>query len=239
MIGAHRENFMRERLTYGRGPRLIAALFLAILVVATVVAIARPGASGGRGSQRTAGAEFAGIPQHGTLLGDPHAPAKLVEFADLQCPFCAQYARDALPGLLRDWVRPGRLRLDLRLLSFIGPDSRPAAQIAGAAALQDRLWQFSELFLLSQGTENSGYVTPAFLRAIGTATPGLNVQRALDTRGSDSVTAQLRRVRRSAEQLQVSSTPSFFLLRPGRAPAALHPSSLTTQAVASAIEAAL
>lgn len=239
MIGAHRENFMRERLTYGRGPRLIAALFLAILVVATVVAIARPGASGGRGGQRTAGAEFAGIPQHGTLLGDPHAPATLVEFADLQCPFCAQYARDALPGLLRDWVRPGRLRLDLRLLSLIGPDSRSAAQMAGAAALQDRLWQYSELFLLSQGTENSGYVTPAFLRAIATATPGLNVQRALDTRGSDSVTAQLRRARRSADQLHVSSTPSFFLLRPGRAPAPLHPSSLTTQAVSSAIEAAL
>jgi protein-disulfide isomerase len=239
MIGAHRENFMRERLTYGRGPRLIAALFLAILIVATVVAIARPGASGSRGSQRTAGAEFAGIPQHSTLLGDPHAPATLVEFADLQCPFCAQYARDALPGLLRDWVRPGRLRLDLRLLSFIGPDSRPAARMAGAAALQDRLWQFSELFLLSQGTENSGYVTPAFLRAIATATRGLNVQRALDTRGSDSVTAQLRRTQRSADQLDVSSTPSFFLLRPGHAPAPVHPSSLTTQAVSSAIEAAL
>jgi protein-disulfide isomerase len=214
-------------------------LFLAILVVGTVVAIARPGASGSPGSQRTAGAEFAGIPQNGTLLGDPHAPATLVEFADLQCPFCAQYARDALPGLLRDWVRPGRLRLDLRLLSFIGSDSKSAARMAGAAALQDRIWQFSELFFLSQGTENSGYVTPAFLRAIATATRGLNVQRALDTRGSDSVTAQLRRTHQSADQLHVSSTPSFFLLRPGRAPAPLHPSSLTTQAVSSAIESAL
>ena len=35
---------MRARLTYGRGPRLIAALFLAILIVGTVLAIARPGA---------------------------------------------------------------------------------------------------------------------------------------------------------------------------------------------------
>ena len=230
---------MRARLTYGRGPRLVAAFFLAILVVATVLVIARPGAHGSRGSQRTAGLEFAGIPQHGTLLGDPHAPATLVEFADLQCPFCAQYARDALPGLLRDWVRPGRVRLDLRLLSFIGPDSKSAARMAGAAALQDRVWQFSELFFLSQGTENSGYVTPAFLRAIATATRGLNVQRALDARGSDTVTAQLRRANQSADQLHVSATPSFFLLRPGRAPAPLHPSSLTTQAVSSAIESAL
>ncbi len=231
---------MRGRLTYGRGPRLIAALFLAILVVATVLAIARPGARGNsQGSQSTVGAELAGIPQKGTLLGDPHAPATLVEFADLQCPFCAQYARDALPGLLRDWVRPGRVRLDLRLVSFIGPDSERAARTAGAAALQDRLWQFSELFFLNQGAENSGYVTPAFLRAIASATGGLNVQRTLDASGSDSVTAQLSRAHQSADQLHVSSTPSFFLLRPGHAPVPLHPSALTTQAVSSAIEAAL
>jgi protein-disulfide isomerase len=230
---------MRARLTYGRGPRLIAALFLAILIVATVLAIARPGARGGQGSQRTAGAAFAGIPEHGTLLGHPRAPATLLEFADLQCPFCAEYARDALPGLLRDWVRPGRLRLDLRLVAFIGPDSTRAARTAGAAALQDRLWQFSELFYLNQGTENSGYVTESFLRAIATPTPGLDVQRTLDARGSEPVQAQLARAQQSAEKLHVSSTPSFFLLRPGRAPAPLHPSSVTMQAVSSAIEAAL
>jgi hypothetical protein len=39
---------MRGRLTYGRGPRLIAALFLAILVVVTTLAIAHPGAGGSR-----------------------------------------------------------------------------------------------------------------------------------------------------------------------------------------------
>ena len=231
---------MRARLTYGRGPRLIAALFLAILVVATVLAIARPGSSGSvRGGQSAVLTGFGGIHQNGTLLGDPHAPATLVEFADLQCPFCAQYARDALPGLLREWVRPGRLRLDLRLLSFIGPDSERAARLANAAALQDRLWQFSELFYLDQGPENSGYVTPEFLRVIAALTPGLDVRRALDARGSASVTAQLTRAQRNAARLHVSSTPSFFLVRPVRPPVALRPSDLTTQALSSAIEGAL
>ena len=240
MVRAHREDKMRGRLTYGRGPRLIATLFLAILIAATVLAIAHPGARGS--SQRslsTLDAEFAGIRQNGTFLGDSHAPATLVEFADLQCPFCAQYARDALPGLLRNWVRPGRLRLDLQLLSFIGPGSRAGARLAGAAALQDRLWQFSELFFLSQGTENSGYVTPAFLSVIGDVTPGLDVQRALAARGSAAVTAQLARAQRSAVRLHVRSTPSFFLMRPGRTPLQLRPPTLTTKGLSSAIEAAL
>ena len=66
---------MRARLTYGCGPRLIAAFFLADLIVATVLAITHPGAGrSSQGSQRQVGAEFAGIPQKGTLLGDPAAP---------------------------------------------------------------------------------------------------------------------------------------------------------------------
>ena len=231
---------MRSRLTYGRGPRLVAMLFLAILVLATVLAIAHPGARRAPARSLSAvGAEFRGIPQKGTLLGDPHAPATLVEFADLQCPFCAQYARAALPGLLREWVRPGRLRLDMRLLSFIGAQSMPAARMAGSAALQNRFWQFSELFFLSQGPENSGYVTPSFLAVIGDLTPGLDNQRALAARGSAAVSEQLARARLSAGRLHVQSTPSFFLVRPGRAPVQVRPSALTAPALSSAIEAAL
>ena len=182
--------------------------------------------------------EFAGIPEQGTFLGDPKAPATLVEFADLQCPFCAQFARDALPGLLSEWVRPGRLRLDLRLVSIIGPDSRVAARMAGAAALQDRLWPFAELFFLNQGTENSGYVTTPFLSAIATATPGLDARegprsarirsrhRAADARGGQR--AQARRV------VDALVLPAAARTGAGRA----SPEHPDTPAVSSAIEAA-
>jgi len=230
---------MGARLRYGRGPQLAAAFLLALIVVSTVVAIARPGA--GTSSQGTPhpGVSLAGITQHGVTLGDPKAPATLVEFADPQCPFCAQYDRDALPAVVDQWVRPGRLKLDLRLLTFIGPDSVRAAQLAGAAALQSRLWSFADLLYLNQGRENSGYVTAAFLSRIGAATPGLDVNRAFAQSASAPVEAQLTGAASLAKRLGVTSTPSFFLMRPGRPVTPVTPSDLTGPAMSTAIERAL
>lgn len=60
------------------------------------------------------------------------------------------------PTVVRRYVRPGRVRLDLYTLTFIGPDSERAAGVAAAAAQQDAMWPFAELFFRNQGPENSG-----------------------------------------------------------------------------------
>ena len=237
---------MSNRLRYGRGSQIAAGFLLVLFVVSTVLAVTRAGAGGSSPSTTTpsvtggaAEPQLAGIPQSGVTLGDPSAPATLVEFADPQCPFCAQYARDALPALVDQWVRPGRLRFDLRLLTFIGPDSLPAARMAGAASLQNRLWNFSDLLFLNQGRENSGYVTTSFLTRIAKATPGLDVNRAFAERDSSRVDAQLAEAAQMADRLKVTSTPSFFLVRAGRPTTRVSPTALTSTALSTAVERAL
>ena len=140
------------------------ALLAAVVVVVVAIVISQggsddeeqPSASGGR-AQPSQSAEveklFGGIPQQGVTLGEPDAPATLIEFADLQCPFCAQYTTGALPSVIEDYVRTGRLKLQLRLLRFIGPDSERGAEVAAAATLQDKGWEFSDLFFRNQGQE--------------------------------------------------------------------------------------
>jgi protein-disulfide isomerase len=136
-------------------------------------------------------------------------------------------------------VRSGRLRLELRLLSSIGSDSERAARLAGAAALQDRLWAFSDLFYREQDLENSGLCDRLVPPAPGPCQPGLDARRALAQRGSPGVGAALAQAQQEAGRLGVASTPSFFLVRAGRPPQRLEVTALTTGALSQAIDWAL
>ena len=78
----------KRRLTIFGG---VIGLALIAVVVAVVVS------SGVFKSDNITGAtqvndRFKGIPQSGVTLGEPNAPATIVEFADLKCPFCAEFA---------------------------------------------------------------------------------------------------------------------------------------------------
>src|SRR5689334_16398640 len=143
---------------------LLGAAALAAIVVVVAVIAGGSGSNGtsppGKGQAATGMAQtnalFAGVPQSGTTLGNPKAPASLVVFADLQCPFCRQYDLNAVPTVVQRYVRTGKLRLELREIALIGPDSLKGAAWAQAAAQQNRLYQFADLFYRNQGTENSG-----------------------------------------------------------------------------------
>jgi protein-disulfide isomerase len=220
--------------------------FAAVLVAAAVlISQAGSGPSNAGGDDelvadaRAVDALFAKIPQDGVFLGDPDAPVTLVKFVDLQCPFCAQFARDALPTVVERYVRTGRVRLQLQPLTFIGPDSERAGRLAAAAAQQDRLWQFSELFFRNQGIENTGYVTDEFLGRLARATPGLDAQQALAST-DDPVTAQLlARAKLAATRNGITSTPSFLIGRGGQVPQRLEPARLTAEAFTTALDEAL
>ena len=230
---------MGASVTTGRGGRLGIIAGLALLLVAAAVAISQAGSRAE--SQDAPGAEssevaslFDGIPQDGISLGDPAAPVVLTEFADPQCPFCARYSEGVLPELVERYVRDGQVRLELNLLTFVGPDSERAARLALAAGLQDRMWQFTELFYRSQGSENSGYATDGFLDEIASATPGLDVERAFAERDSGRVDGLLAEAKARARRLTVDSTPSFFVSHRGGpeeplAVAALEPDAFTAQ----------
>jgi protein-disulfide isomerase len=178
-----------------------------------------------------------GIPQHGNVLGSPTAPVRLVEYADLQCPYCARFAVDVLPTLIRDYVRTGKVQLVLHGLAFVGPDSVSALRTAAAAGDQGRMWNVTELLFANQGPENA-WVSDALLRSIVTAT-GANADRVFADRGGASVSAQIGSWAAAAQAAGVNGTPTFFIGRQGARPSRVPIRALTVDEFRTAIDGAL
>ncbi len=206
------------------GAALAAALALVTVLVlasggdgdgATAPGAARPAAAGKGAARRDGAAMLKGIPQDGIALGRPDAPVTLVEFADLQCPFCRDYALRVFPLVVRDYVATGKVRVEFRDLAFLGPDSTKAARAAAAAGEQDRLWNFVDVFFRNQGEENSGYVTDAFVDRLFRAIPGLDVAeaKAAAARGAGSGGGDAGR--RLADRHGIDGTPAFLYGRTG------------------------
>ena len=56
-------------------------------------------------------------------LGDPNAKVKIVEFADLRCPFCAQFHKESAKRIIEDYVKTGKVAFYFRHFEFLGPAS--------------------------------------------------------------------------------------------------------------------
>lgn len=210
-------------------PRVLLAAALVLLLVGAGIGLA-VATSGGRsrsagttpavGSLRDAlpgaaavHALFRGIPQRGEVLGRAGAPVTLVEYVDLQCPYCRAFATSVLPGLVSAYVRPGKLRIELRLLAFIGPDSERGRAAALAAGRQGRLFDLVELLYDNQGAENAGWLSEAMVERAAASIPGLDVPALLAAR--KDVAAEERAVEAQAKADAVSSTPTVLVGRTG------------------------
>jgi protein-disulfide isomerase len=209
---------------------LLAVLGGAAVLVVVAIAVSsgggsnsaksRPGAAqkatGTIPGQKESAEMLAGIPQSGIHLGSPSAPVRLVEFADLQCPFCREYTLQTLPQLVQDYVRSGKVRMEFRDLAFLGKDSVTAGRRAAAAGEQNKLWNFIDVFYYNQGEENSGYVTPSFLRTIDKAA-GVDSAKAEAFAASPASLTPIKQANALGDQLGVQSTPTVFVGKRGGA----------------------
>jgi protein-disulfide isomerase len=203
---------------------VLAGLLLVVVLVVVGTALAIRGGTPPRraNAATTASATqridalLGGIPQGGDALGSATAPVTLQFFGDLQCPTSRAFVLGALPFLVRQWVRPGRLRIEFRSLRTATrePSVFTAQQVAAlAAGLQNRLWYYIELFYHQQGAEDSGYVTEGFLRDLAEQTPGLNTTVWKEDRFDPLLPAEVDSDVRTARRDRINSTPSFLIGR--------------------------
>ena len=142
------------------------------------------------------------------VLGPADAPLTIIEFTDLQCPYCARYARETFPRLRREYVDTGKLRYTSRDLPLpMHAQALPAAVASRCAGEQGRYWEYREALFAAQGTLRS----EPYARLAGEL--GLDVARLeacrRDPLQAAAVGADLELARGSG----IRSTPTFVIGR--------------------------
>lgn len=197
---------------------IIATVVAALVLVGVLVAISATGGKDSTGSGKLTGVDeakalFAGLPQQGDRVGAANAPVEIVEYADLQCPFCAEAAKRTVPTLVTDFVKPGTAKLTLRPLAFIGADSDRGALAVAAAGSQGQMWTYVEVLYRNQGRENSGWLTDKVAREAATAL-GLDIARFDSDRRGSGARSLLDTAAAAAQAAGVNSTPTFVVTGP-------------------------
>lgn len=206
----------------GRNRNLVIALavagVVAVVLIAGSILLSRDNGGNGAatGTTSTGGsaapvALVTGIPQKNTVLGNPAAKVRMLQFEDIQCPICKEYNDGALPAIIDEYVRPGKVKLDFRGLDFLGPDSVKALRISLAAGFQNKLWEVVGLFYENQGPENSGWVTDTLVNEILAQVPGLDAAKVKADAATSAVTSEIAAIRAQGDKLGVRGTPTFFL----------------------------
>ena len=181
-----------------------------------------------------------GIPQDGNVLGSASAPATLVEYIDLQCPFCQQFETQAMPELINRYVRPGKAKVEIRPIAFIGPDSEKGRAAVIAAGMQNKAFNLTQLLYLNQGPENSGWLSDQLITDAAASIPGMNVPQLLDDRDSTETKNAAASFDELAQRDQVQQTPTILVGKSGQTPQQVTLSSPSdVQSVANALDNAI
>jgi protein-disulfide isomerase len=183
---------------------------------------------------------FKGIPQRGLTLGSSAAPVTLVEYIDLQCPFCQQFEAQVLPDIVKQYVRAGKVKIEARVLDFIGPDSSRGRNAMIAAGQQNKAFDFAELLYDNQGIENTGWLSDTMVARAAESIPGLNPRQLFAAQDSAAVTREAAALDGDATAANVTATPTLFVGKSGTSGKQVPLASPTDEAtLVQAIEAAL
>ncbi len=170
--------------------------------------------------------ELAGIPQHGTTLGNPNAPVTITEWGDLVCSTCDAFALDSEIQIIGTLVKTGKAKLVYRAYDSASSYDNQSEFTAGQAAIkaageQNKAWDFIELDYLEQpatiggkDSEEVSYFTPAYVQSLAHQIPGLNLLKWSAALGSSSLASQVAADNSAGIALGITGTPGVQVSGP-------------------------
>ena len=147
----------------------------------------------------------------GYMLGSDSAPVEIVEYADYQCPWCAQFALVTFPDVEERLIKTGRLRWRYRdyPLDQIHRHSRTSAHAAACADEQGKFWPVHKLIYQGQDDWVNGNAAKVF-RGYAEAAQ-LDMGKYDECMKSARYAGRIEASYREGNAIGVGGTPTFLI----------------------------
>ncbi len=204
------------------------AIIVAGLIIGVSLIVAFKGSStsqGAAGQQPTVAVNVKDVVVDGTdpFIGDENAPVTLVSWEDYQCPFCKAVevghpqipTEPAMPTLIEEYVKTGKLKIVFKDYAFLGDDSKMAALYDNAVwkLYPQRYHEFREAMYTAQDEEHGGFGNEATIVAlIKKELPGMDSAKlkADVTANVAAYTKEIDEDRAEGASFGITGTPGFI-----------------------------
>lgn len=146
------------------------------------------------------------------VLGAKNAEVTLIEYSDLQCPYCARF-HTVMEALMADSAYKGKVRWVFRHfpLSF-HPNAIPAANAAECAAEQGKFWEMTAKAYENSAIVNGSAIVPAETYKAWAKELGLSASKFESCLSSNKYQAKIDADYQGGTAANVSGTPATIIL---------------------------
>ncbi|MSU60595.1 MAG: DsbA family protein [Candidatus Staskawiczbacteria bacterium] len=149
------------------------------------------------------------------VLGEKNAPITMIEFSDYECPFCKRHFDQVYPGIKRDYIDTGKLKLVFRdFIAVAGHNPLATSQALAAECAGDQggdaMYYKYHDEIFKKTTSNGNGMPVSYLATIATNL-GLNTATFQQCLDSAKFKAEVDKDNTDANTAGVSGTPSFFV----------------------------
>lgn len=144
----------------------------------------------------------------GYVMGRPDAPLTMVEFTDLQCPFCRQFAITSFDEIKKNWIDTGKLRYISRDFPLdFHAQAMPAARAARCAGEQGKFWELRMALMKNANLLTADYIAKT------AADLELEPKAFAACAASNKYDAEIQAEMQEGAKLGVGGTPTFIIGR--------------------------
>lgn len=186
---------------------IVAGVVVVVLIVVGVIGFA---VQNSREESKPVVLPAAATGSHnGIIVGQASAPVTVDMYEDFQCPACEALETQTGPTI-RTLLDQGKIKIDYHMMSFLGPESKRAANAAAAAANEGRFRQLHDVLYANQPKEHTGGFAKDTLLTLGTKA-GLTSQAYKDAVNKGTYDGYVAKIDSDASKAGVAQTPTVLV----------------------------